>query len=101
MGERRYWVSQDDQVSGPFTREQIRAQRKAGRITGHELLRREGTDNWRPIELAMSRWRHRDHGGRILKWIVMIHVMLGLVSVMVWFGWKLWQRFGPALQEAF
>lgn len=84
MGHRKYWLSHDDNVSGPFSRQQMWSMRREGQIASHDLLRRDGTEDWRPVELAMARWRRRDRSGTILKWLTLGHLtLLTLVGMAV------------------
>lgn len=50
-----YLVLQDRKFQGPFTREELEAEWKAGRISGESLAQIEGTPLWQPVRLLLRR----------------------------------------------
>lgn len=101
MGERKYWVSSEDKVSGPFTRQQMRKRRKTGLVASFDLLRRDGTAEWRPVDPAMARWaepEQEEYSGISLKWVGLFLLAVTILVVMAWGGWMGWKQMEAAMQ---
>lgn len=51
---KRWFVANGQEVSGPFTEEQIRALKSKGVVTAETQLAVEGTQDWRPLAKVLA-----------------------------------------------
>lgn len=95
MAERQYFLNQNGEEVGPFTRSDVRDLDRRGRIDESDLVRRDGSSEWRPVVIAIAQWSEQERGpdadAQSAKWLVLTPIIVVLLAFLGMLGWRVCQ----------